>query len=240
MGITISFTSAPFEDGTWEKIEVLSLYEQTGDTMSLLTNFLDLIGLGDIGGIDILFAAMAIVGTFLFLIYFALILIGGVADGALGAVGVDIDLEMGAEGVFNMLTIQGLLSFMMMFGIFGLAASQADQNAIIAILAGSIAGVASMWIVGKVFQAVASLETDGTVVHSEAIGAKGTVYRRIEPGQTGQVQVEFQSALRTCNAVAEDDTMRLDTGKFVTVVGNISEMLIVRPLSISDAVVQEE
>jgi hypothetical protein len=97
-----------------------------------------------------------------------------------------------------------------------------------------------MWIVGKVFQAVASLETDGTVVHSEAIGAKGTVYRRIEPGQTGQVQVEFQSALRTCNAVAEDDTMRLDTGKFVTVVGNISEMLIVRPLSISDAVVQEE
>ena len=63
MGITISFTSALFEDGTWEKIEVLSLYEQIGDTMRLLTNFLDLIGLGDIGGIDILFAAMAIVGS---------------------------------------------------------------------------------------------------------------------------------------------------------------------------------
>jgi membrane protein implicated in regulation of membrane protease activity len=202
---------------------------------------LEYFGLGDITGVDVFFAAMAVIGTILFIIYFLLVMIGGVADGIADSIPfLDINLEMDAEGVFHMLTIQGLLSFMMMFGIFGLAASQADQNAIIAILAGSIAGVASMWIVGKVFQAVASLETDGTVVHSEAIGAKGTVYRRIEPGQTGQVQVEFQSALRTCNAVAEDDTMRLDTGKFVTVVGNISEMLIVRPLSISDAVVQEE
>ena len=202
---------------------------------------LEYFGLGDITGVDVFFAAMAVIGTILFIIYFLLVMIGGVADGIADSIPfLDINLEMDAEGVFHMLTIQGLLSFMMMFGIFGLAASQADQNAIIEILAGSIAGVASMWIVGKVFQAVASLETDGTVVHSEAIGAKGTVYRRIEPGQTGQVQVEFQSALRTCNAVAEDDTMRLDTGKFVTVVGNISEMLIVRPLSISDAVVQEE
>ena len=202
---------------------------------------LEYFGLGDITGVDVFFAAMAVIGTILFIIYFLLVMIGGVADGIADSIPfLDINLEMDAEGVFHMLTIQGLLSFMMMFGIFGLAASQADQNAIIAILAGSIAGVASMWIVGKVFQAVASLETDGTVVHSEAIGAKGTVYRRIEPGQTGQVQVEFQSALRTCNAVAEDDTMRLDTGKFVTVVGNISEMLIVRPLSSSDAVVQEE
>jgi membrane protein implicated in regulation of membrane protease activity len=202
---------------------------------------LEYFGLGDITGVDVFFAAMAVIGTILFIIYFLLVMIGGVADGIADSIPfLDINLEMDAEGVFHMLTIQGLLSFMMMFGIFGLAASQADQNAIIAILAGSIAGIASMWIVGKVFQAVASLETDGTVVHSQALGAKGTVYRRIEPGQTGQVQVEFQSALRTCNAVAEDDTMQLDTGKFVTVVGNISEMLIVRPLSISDAVVQEE
>ncbi len=202
---------------------------------------LEYFGLGDITGVDVFFAAMAVIGTILFIIYFILVLIGGVADGIADSIPfLDVNLEMDAEGVFHMLTIQGLLSFMMMFGIFGLAASQADQNSIVAILAGSIAGIASMWIVGKVFQAVASLETDGTVVHSEALGAKGTVYRRIEPGQTGQVQVEFQSALRTCNAVAEDETMRIETGKFVTVVGNISEMLIVRPLSVADAIVQEE
>ena len=126
--------------------------------MSVLSNFLELIGLGDITGIDVLFAAMAIVGTFLFLIYFALILIGGVADGALGAVGVDIDLEMGAEGVFNMLTIQGLLSFLMMFGIFGLAVNMETEIPTLAILAGTIAGTISMWLIGKVFQMLRSLE----------------------------------------------------------------------------------
>jgi len=92
--------------------------------MGLIGDFLDLLGLGGISGVDYLFAAMAIIGTFLFLVYFALILIGGAADGALGAVGFDVDFDMGAEGVFHMLTLQGLLSFMMMFGIFGLAVTQ--------------------------------------------------------------------------------------------------------------------
>jgi len=55
--------------------------------MSLISNVLDLVGLGSISGVDVLFAVMAIVGTFLFLIYFILVLIGGVADGALEFVG---------------------------------------------------------------------------------------------------------------------------------------------------------
>ena len=41
--------------------------------MGLFGDFLDLIGLGGITGVDVLFAAMAIVGTFLFIIYFLLI-----------------------------------------------------------------------------------------------------------------------------------------------------------------------
>ena len=235
MGIIISSTFVHFEQRTWEKIEVLSAYVHTGDTMSVLSNFLELIGLGDITGIDVLFAAMAIVGTFLFLIYFALILIGGVADGALGAVGVDIDLEMGAEGVFNMLTIQGLLSFLMMFGIFGLAVNMETEIPTLAILAGTIAGTISMWLIGKVFQMLRSLEVDATVQHKEAVGAQGQVYMTILPGQTGQVQVEFQSALRTCSAVLEDDSATLETGKFVEVVRTIGETLIVRELSLKES-----
>ena len=92
----------------------------------------------------------------------------------------------------------------------------------------------------QVFQAIAGLETDGTVQHSQAHGAKGTVYRTIKPGQSGQVQVEFQDALRTCEAVAEDETLTIATGKFVLVTGNIAEVLVVRPLSVSDAVKTEE
>lgn len=202
---------------------------------------LEYFGLGGITGIDVFFAAMAVIGTILFTIYFALVLLGGVAEGLADAIPfVDASFELDAEGVFHMLTIQGLLSFMMMFGIFGLAVSQGDYGALPAITAGSVAGIASMWVVGKVFQAIAGLETDGTVVHKQAHGAKGTVYRTIKPGQSGQVQVEFQDALRTCEAVAEDETLTIETGKFILVVGNIAEVLVVRPLKVTDAMATEE
>ena len=194
--------------------------------MGLFGDFLDLIGLGGITGVDVLFAAMAIVGTFLFIIYFLLILIGDFTGGM-------FDFEMDADGIFHLFTIQGLLSFIMMFGIFGLSVSQADQNAFIAIIAGTIAGTFSMYIVGKVFQMMASLEKDNTVEHSQAIGARGTVYRTINPGKTGEVQVEYQGALRTESAVAKDETLKLETGKFVEVVDVITERLIVVPLDIN-------
>jgi hypothetical protein len=48
------------------------------------------------------------------------------------------------------------------------------------------------------------------------------------------VQVEFQSALRTCTAVLEDESATLATGKFVEVIRTIGETLIVRELHLTD------
>ena len=62
----------------------------------------------------------------------------------------------------------------------------------------------------------------------------------IRAGETGQVQVEFQNAMRTCDAVLEDETASLKTGKFIEVVNAIGETLIVRPISINSAVNEEE
>jgi ribosomal 50S subunit-recycling heat shock protein len=59
------------------------------------------------------------------------------------------------------------------------------------------------------------------------------VYRTINAGEHGQVQVEYQGALRTSDAVAEDDTLVIETGKFIKVVKTIGETLIVIPLDIS-------
>jgi hypothetical protein len=97
-----------------------------------------------------------------------------------------------------------------------------------------------MWIIGKVFQVMKSLEVDGTVKHSLAIGAQGKVYMDIRAGETGQVQVEFQNAMRTCDAVLEDESMVLKTGKFVEVMNVIGETLIVKPLSVSTVMAEEE
>ena len=134
------------------------------DAMFGFSTIMEFFGLGDITGIDVFFAAMALIGTILFMIYFALVLIGGVADGIADAIPfLDINLEMDAEGVFHMLTIQGLLSFMMMFGIFGLAVTQSGGPPTMAILSGTIAGTLSMWLIGKVFQLMKGLESDATV-----------------------------------------------------------------------------
>tara|TARA_B000000609_G_scaffold29267_1_gene19784 strand:- start:1685 stop:2281 length:597 start_codon:yes stop_codon:yes gene_type:complete len=198
--------------------------------MGLIGDFFEMVGLGGITGVDVLFAAMAIIGTLLFTIYFLLILIGDFTGGL-------FDFEMDADGVFHLFTIQGLLSFIMMFGIFGLSVSQADQNAFVAIIAGTIAGSFSMYIVGKVFQMMSSLEQDNTVEHSQAIGARGTVYRTIKAGELGQVQVEYQGALRTESAMAKDENLVIKTGKFIKVVDAIAERLIVVPLDINS---QEE
>ena len=75
---------------------------------------------------------------------------------------------------------------------------------------------------------------DATVQHSQAIGAQGQVYMTILPGDTGQVQVEFQGALRTCSAVLENVNETLKTGKFVEVTRTIGETLIVRELSLKE------
>ena len=196
--------------------------------MGLFGDLLDFIGLGGITGIDILFAVMAIIGTVLFLIYFLLVMLFGFADDML-----PFDMDMSADGIFHLFTIQGILSFMMMFGIFGLAMTQADQHSLIAIIVGVIAGTVSMYIVGKIFQMMKSLEMDNTIKYSEAIGAKGTVYRTINAGEHGQVQVEYQGALRTSDAVAQDETLTIPTGKFIKVIDAIGETLIVEPLDIS-------
>ena len=196
--------------------------------MGLFGDLLDLIGLGGITGIDILFAVMAIIGTVLFLIYFLLVMVFGFADDML-----PFDMEMSADGIFHLFTIQGILSFMMMFGIFGLAMTQADQHSLIAIIVGVIAGSVSMYIVGKIFQMMKGLEMDNTIKYSEAIGAKGTVYRTINAGEHGQVQVEYQGALRTSDAVAKDEKLTIQTGKVIKVVDAIGETLIIEPLDIS-------
>ncbi|WP_338174040.1 hypothetical protein [Candidatus Poseidonia alphae] len=196
----------------------------------MLDSILGFFGLEGITGVDVLFAACAIIGTILFLLYFVLVMLTGAADGMLEVAG--FDLEMDAAGVFHMFTLQGLLSFIMMFGIFGLAVSQSgnNTNAVLAVLAGTAAGTASMYVVAKVFQAMQSLESDGTVVHNKALGARGTVYRRIDPNKPGQVQVEFQGALRTMSARSDDEAATLETGSLIEVVDTIGEILIVAPL----------
>ena len=96
------------------------------------------VGLGDVTGLDLLFASAALVGGLLFIAWFFLLMIGGLAGGLLDGVGVDVD--MGADLSFKAFTFQGIVAFVLMFGLVGLALSRSDMHQMVALLAGTAAG----------------------------------------------------------------------------------------------------
>ena len=195
-----------------------------------MKNLFELVGLGDVSGLDLLFASAALVGGLLFIAWFFLLMIGGLAGGLLdGALGIDMD--MGADLSFKAFTFQGIIAFVLMFGLVGLALSRSDQGDMVALFAGTMAGVASMFTMAKLFQLFHSVESSGTMDINNAIGQNGTVYMRIKPGQVGQIQVTIQGAMRTLDAIAADDTLYLKTGTTVTVDEVIAGRMVVVPFA---------
>ena len=198
--------------------------------MSILDDFdiFELLGFGDATGLEMLFAASALVGGILFLLWFALMMIGGVADdifeGLLGMQGVG---DLGADASFKALTFQGLMAFLMFFGLAGLYTLKSTETSTLAIAIGGIAGFASMYGPGKLFQLFITLQSDGTVEISESVGATGTVYLRIPHEGAGQVQVNFGGSLRTMNAKSHDDA-EIGNGEFIEVVDTMGDVLIVK------------
>ena len=178
-------------------------------------------------GLEMVFGFCALIGSLLFLLYFGLVLIGGVFEGVVEGV-FDIDVDMGSDFSFKAITFQGVVAFVMMFGLVGLAVMQSTTNDTIAVFGGSVAGIMSMFAINKLFHMFYGLESDGTVQHNQAIGAKGLVTTRIRKGSPGEVQVTYQHALRTEAAVCEDEDMELNTGTMIEVVDVIGTRLIVR------------
>ena len=198
--------------------------------MGLLDSFdiFELLGFGEATGLELLFAASALVGGILFLLWFALMMIGGVAadifEGLLGMEGVG---DLGADASFKALTFQGLMAFMMFFGLAELYALKSTETSTIAIAVGGAAGFASMYGTGKLFQLFITLQSDGTVAISESVGATGSVYLRIPHNGAGQVQVNFGGSMRTMNAKSHDDA-EIGSGEFIEVVDTMGEILVVK------------
>ncbi len=189
-------------------------------------NLFELVGLGDATGVELLFAASALVGGVLFVLYFFLLMIGGIAtdvfDGLFG-----IDVDMGADASFKALTFQGIMAFMMFFGLAGLYVLKSDGGPSMSVVAGAIAGGFSMYFTGKLFELFVTLQQDGTTDLSESIGSQGRVYLRIAADGVGQVTVNVNEAQRTYNAKSEDGT-EIGTDSFIEVVDVIGEVLVVK------------
>jgi hypothetical protein len=197
----------------------------------MMVNLFEIVGLGDVTGLDLLFASAALIGGILFIAWFFLLMVGGLAGGILDGVGLDVD--MGADLSFKAFTFQGIIAFILMFGLVGLALSRSDQGDMMALFAGTVAGGASMWSMGKLFQAFHNVQSSGNMDIQNAIGQDGTIYMRIKPGEVGQIQVTIQGAMRTLDAVASDSSLYLKTGATVTVEKIVAGRMVVIPYDVN-------
>lgn len=123
-----------------------------------------------------------------------------------------------ADASFKMLSVQGLTAFFLMFGLVGLATYYAGLHVFLTMLAGTAAGLVTMYVIAQVFRMMGRLQSEGNIHIENAVGQMGEVYLTIQPKASGQVRVAVQGSLKIFDAVATDGK-KIATGEKVRVVG---------------------
>ena len=153
----------------------------------------------DFNGLEVFFLACAIIGGFFVVVKLFMQFIGG-------DTGADVDTDFDAGHLdsdigFRLLSMHGLSAFFMMFGLVGLALYRQSQVGVAISMIGAVmAGLISVWVMSKIFQAAIQLQSSGTLKTSDAVGSTGTVYLTIHEGGTGRVSLNFQNRLREFDA----------------------------------------
>ena len=161
-----------------------------------------------LNGVEVFFLICAIVGGIFVLIRFTMMMIGldhGV-DGNLGD-GLHGDLGGGTHDFdgqhtdsdvgFKLLSLQGITSFLLMFGLVGMALYNQSKVGIIISMTGAVAaGLASVWIIAKMFSLVIKLQSSGTIPIDSTVGAQGKVYLTIPANGSGRVLISVRNSLR--------------------------------------------
>ena len=132
---------------------------------------------------------------------------------------------------FKILSFQGLTAFFMMFGLVGLAMMrETRQGPAAAVVAASLAGFGTVWLIGAIFRKAGALQASGNINLRNAIGQQGEVYLTIPSAGTGKARVTVQERLRIYDAVSTgNDVIR--TGQRVRVVDvTPQDVLVVEPI----------
>lgn len=185
-------------------------------------------------GVDMLFLSCALVGGVPQLVRFVMLFTGGDFG---GDEGLDADFEsMGggdhfdADTSLRFLSLQGLTSFLMMFGLVGFALYRQSQVGVGWSLGGGVvAGLLSFYLIAKVFKVLAKLNHSGTTDIRQAVGAEGTVYLTIPENGSGQVTVQFANRQRQMDAVSSDNS-RIPTDTRIRVEDVSGNTLIVKSI----------
>jgi membrane protein implicated in regulation of membrane protease activity len=184
-------------------------------------------------GVEVFFLICAVVGGAFVGIRFVLLLFGlhdgDVGDGTVD--GSDLDGHHADSDVgFKLLSLQGITSFLMMFGLVGMAFyHESRMGMLVSMIGGLAAGLASVWVIAKMFRMVVRLQSSGTISIESTVGAQGKVYLTIPANGTGRVLISVRNSLREYDASSQDK-QPIGTGKPVRVVWVDGNVLVVEPI----------
>ena len=174
--------------------------------------------------IEIIYWASTIIGGTLFILRLIMMFFGGsFGEDTIGPTFEGSDLEVSGDHAdadisFKLLSVQGLTSFFMMFGLVGLALLRANQPVLLTVIGGMAAGLVTVAITGLIFTQMKRLQTEGTINIQNTIGSEGNVYLTIPKNGTGQVQIIAQGSLKIFDAISDNKNI-LATGEKVRVTG---------------------
>ena len=187
----------------------------------------------DFNGLERFFLACAIVGGFFVLLKLVMQFVGGDTHTDVN-VDSDINIDSGhadSDVGFRIISLHGLSAFFMMFGLVGLALyRQSQMEVLIAIIGAVAAGMATVWVIGKLFQGAARLQSSGTLKTTDAVGSTGTVYLTIPEGGTGRVSLNFKNRLREFDATEKNGLM-VPTGTPIRILQVNANILVVETIN---------
>ncbi len=178
--------------------------------------------------IELVYWASTLIGGTLFLFRMVLLVFAGDIDGLdLDGVDGDFDADFGDSDLgFKLLSLQAITAFFMMFGLSGLAFLSANISDVLSGFGSVLIGAFSVWVVGLILAFFIRMQADGTLRSINAVGQTGTVYLRIPPDGTGQIQVTIQGGLKIYDAKSATNE-EIVTGESVQVIDTIGESVLV-------------
>ncbi len=171
--------------------------------------------LSNFDGVEIFFMVCAAVGGTFVLLRLVMQFIG-LDHHAVHTDGGDISFDTDhpdTDAGFKALSIHSITSFFMMFGLVGLAMyRQSQMGVVLSMVAAILAGLGSVWVIGKLFGLAARLQSSGNIQIDTAVGAQGRVYLTIPVDGTGIVNVKVSDRLREYEARSHDNAeIKTDT-----------------------------
>jgi hypothetical protein len=160
------------------------------------------------------FWALAVPFTVFFLLQLVLSFIG--VDSPDDMPDAEITADHGFS--FQFITLKNMVAFFTIFAWTGIACIEAGIPIGLSLLFSTLAGLAMVGIMAGLFFLLMKANADGTMRIEHAIGEVAEVYLTIQSNRrgAGKVQVKITGALRTLDALTDDES-DIQTGRMVKI-----------------------